>query len=453
MYISSQICGRQEIVRLLQIFAADEENLKKIIGLLFFLLVSLVGNVCAETMDNTIPLWNEAKIRNKIIVVSDIHLGVDDSFSETVKNKALFVDFLKHLQNTVDIKELVIDGDFLDEWYLPMNYPSYSDSDEFYQKCIANNQNVIDELKHIMASGIKLVYVPGNHDLLLDPDILEKALPGIVQARDARGLGVYYTGEKQNIAIEHGHRYDVFSAPDNVSNKVLCGNDDTILPPGYFYARYAASWVTEGRPVVTKNYPTIEKVPDQSDADQYGAYLYYAMLNAEFSRMTPTESFENKVFDMKIAGFNDTYSVQDMFPVLQPDGTISAPILYKDFQRTWDARQKENLVAVPVSFGESVFGALGFDYLAQQAKKQYLENQEKNIDVVVFGHSHIPHFLSLDNGKTYLNSGTWVDNNTSTKDQISRTFIIIEDGEKLNSSIFEYLPNGNVNDITRDMIR
>lgn len=61
--------------------------------------------------------------------------------------------------------------------------------------CGRNNQTVFDELKNVMASGIKLVYVLGNHDMLLESGMLDEALPGIVQPRDSKGLGVYYTGE------------------------------------------------------------------------------------------------------------------------------------------------------------------------------------------------------------------------------------------------------------------
>jgi UDP-2,3-diacylglucosamine pyrophosphatase LpxH len=114
-----------------------------------------------------------------------------------------------------------------------MNYPSYSDSDAFYRKSVSNNQAVFDELNRVMKAGIRLVYVPGNHDMLLSSGILDEALPGIVQARDAKGLGVYYTGTNQNVAIEHGHRYDVFSAPDSLSNRAICG-ENTLLPAGLF---------------------------------------------------------------------------------------------------------------------------------------------------------------------------------------------------------------------------
>ena len=191
--------------------------------------------------------------------------------------------------------------------------------------CGRNNQTVFDELKNVMASGIKLVYVLGNHDMLLESGILDEALPGIVQPRDSKGLGVYYTGDRREIAIEHGYRYDVFSVP--------------------------------------------------------------------------LEGFEDKVFDIKIDGYNGRYSIKDMFPDIQADGTISAPVLYKDFQRTWQERQQINQVKVKNEFVEAVAGILSREYFFNQAKTQYLQNPDGNIDVVVFGHTHVPNFQKVDGGK------------------------------------------------------
>ena len=408
-----------------------------------------------QVLSSATPLWKSTdSSRTKSVVISDLHLGVDDSFSEDVTNKPILIDFLKRLEVSSDVKELVIAGDFLDEWYLPMNYAAYSDSDAFYQKVITNNQDVIDELANVMKSGIQLVYAPGNHDMLLSSGILDKALPGIVQARDADGLGVYYTGNSQNVAIEHGHRYDVFSAPDSYSNKDLTNGEKTILPPGYYYARYAASWVTEGRPSNEMNYPKIDTVPDKSDTDQYGAYMYYYVLNSEFNRMTPNEKYTDKTFNMDIDGLHGSYSVADMFPVMQNDGTISAPVLYKNFQRTWEERQKDNLVSVPASFATSVAGATGSEFLRTQAQVQYLENKDKKIDVVVFGHTHIPDYLKLKDGKEYINSGTWVDHNTSCPDKTTRTFVVINSSSTATDALlYEYGEDGTVTDISQSMIR
>lgn len=392
-------------------------------------------------------LWAAGTARDKIVVISDLHLGIDDNYTETLANRPLLIEFLQRLQSTNDVRELVIAGDFLDEWYLPVYYPSYTDEKQFYQDVIATNQEVIDELNKVSKSGIKLVYVPGNHDMLLAAEVLQEALPNIVQARDAKGLGAYYTGDRNEIVIEHGHRYDVFSAPDTVSNAQLCGNDQTILPAGYFYARYAATWVLEGRPVVAKDLPVLMAVPDKSDADQYGAYLYYALLKNISSRMTPNESLDQKIFDMHIAGFNDAYSYLDFYPAQQADGTISAPVLFKNIQRTWAQRQSLNKIKLPNNFSEAVAGALDWEYYFGQAKTQYLENSNENVDVVLFGHTHVPIYQDLGNGQYYLNTGTWVDHNTDYP-EATRTFAVITTGKKDTTALYRYGQDGTVSDIS-----
>ncbi len=400
--------------------------------------------------DTTTALWETSTSKDKIVVISDIHLGIDDSYTETLSNRQLLIDFLQHLQNTSDVRELVIAGDFLDEWYLPVYFPSYTDVAQFYKDVIANNQSVIDEFNKVADSGIKLVYVPGNHDMLLEAEVLTQAMPKIVQAREVAGLGTYYTGDRNEIAIEHGHRYDVFSAPDTVTNAELCGNDDTIFPAGYFYARYAATWVIEGRPSVKKDLPVVTTIPDKSDTDQYGAYIYYALLNNISSRMTPNEGLDEKIFDMHIAGFNDSYTYLDFYPVQQDDGTISAPVLFKNIQRTWEERQKSNKIKVPNSFIEAVSGTLESEYYFNQAKTQYLDNPEETVDVVVFGHTHIPVYRDLGEGSYYINDGTWIDDNINYPDA-PRTFTVITTGEQDAATIYSYAEDGSLRDISADV--
>lgn len=406
----------------------------------------------ADAPKSAPALWEAGDTRNKIVVISDIHIGIDDKYAETVKNRPLLIDFLKRLQSTTDVRELVIDGDFLDEWFLPVYYPSYTDVQQFYKDVIANNQGVIDELNNVIDSGIKLIYIPGNHDMTQENDVLQEAIPEIVQIRDAKGLGTYYTGDRNEIAIEHGHRYDVFSAPDTVTNAKLCGNEDTILPAGYFYARYAATWVLEGRPKVEKNLPVVTNVPDKSNTDQYGAYIYYSLLKDISARMTPKEDLEEKIFDMHMAGFDDTYTYLDFYPVQQADGTISAPVLFRNIQRTWDERQKVNQVKVPNSFLEAVSGTLDQEYYFKQAKVQYLENPNENVDVVLFGHTHVPTYRAMDNEKYYINQGTWIDHNTSYP-EATRTFAVITTGEKTTAGLYKYEEDGSVTDIAASVSR
>ncbi|HBT63547.1 MAG TPA: metallophosphoesterase, partial [Ruminococcaceae bacterium] len=145
---------------------------------------SNTGASVSDAPEGVAALWEAGGTRDKIVVISDIHLGIDDSYTEMVKNRPLLIEFLRHLQSTTDVRELVIAGDFLDEWFLPVYYPSYTDESQFYKDVIANNQSVIDELNNVIDSGIKLVYVPGNHDMTLEAGVLQEAIPNIVQARD-----------------------------------------------------------------------------------------------------------------------------------------------------------------------------------------------------------------------------------------------------------------------------
>ena len=407
---------------------------------------SNTGASVSDAPEGVAALWEAGGTRDKIVVISDIHLGIDDSYTEMVKNRPLLIEFLRHLQSTTDVRELVIAGDFLDEWFLPVYYPSYTDESQFYKDVIANNQSVIDELNNVIDSGIKLVYVPGNHDMTLEAGVLQEAIPNIVQARDTKGLGAYHTGDRNEIVIEHGHRYDVFSAPDTVTNAELCGNDDTILPAGYFYARYAATWVLEGRPTVEKDLPVVTDVPDKTDTDQYGAYIYYSLLKGISSRMTPNESLDEKIFDMHIAGFDDAYTYLDFYPAQQEDGTISAPVLFKNIQRSWAERQTLNNIKVPNSFIEAVAGTLDWEYYLEQAKAQYLDNPDENVDVVVFGHTHVPSYQDMGDGRYYLNDGTWIDNNTDYPDA-TRTFAVITTGNKDMAALYRFTEDGSIIDI------
>jgi UDP-2,3-diacylglucosamine pyrophosphatase LpxH len=392
-------------------------------------------------------LWKADTSKDKIVVISDVHLGIRDDYTEDLANRPLLVNFLKQLQATKDVRELVIAGDFLDEWYLPFNYPSITDETSFYKGVIANNREVINELNKVADSGIKLVYVVGNHDMTLSTGVLQDAMPRIVQPRDSVGLGVYYTGDRNEIAIEHGHRYDPFSAPDTVTNAAICENANTIFPAGYFYARYAASWVLEGRPAVTKNLPVVTTVPDRTNTDQFGAYLYYRTLAGISARITPKEDPSAPVFDMHTSGFNGKFTYLDFYPAQQSDGRISAPVLFKDIQRTWQQRQTINQVAVPNTFIEALGGAQDWSYYYTQAKTQYLQNPDRNVDVVVFGHTHVPQYRALGNGKVYVNDGTWIDHNTDSP-AATRTFAVITTGSQDTSAVFMYQPDGTIADIT-----
>lgn len=126
-----------------------------------------------------------------------------------MKNRPLLISFLKRIQTERRADEVVINGDFLDQWFLLGNYEACTDSDEFYKQVAENNREGIDEFRNLIESG--------NHDMTLSHKTLEDILPGIIQSRDVRGLGRYRTGRRGEIVIEQSRRYDMFCAPDILS--------------------------------------------------------------------------------------------------------------------------------------------------------------------------------------------------------------------------------------------
>jgi hypothetical protein len=92
--------------------------------------------------------------RSQIVVISDMHLGVDDAFAETEENKQPLADFLGLIRNSPNVKELVIAGDLVDEWFLPMSYVMPETEAALVDAIVANNRSVFDAFNNIIGDGI-----------------------------------------------------------------------------------------------------------------------------------------------------------------------------------------------------------------------------------------------------------------------------------------------------------
>lgn len=409
------------------------------------LMASSLGACAVQPV--ALPLWQNATAQGaqRILVISDIHLGVDDSFGETTRNKALLVDFLKR-SAVSKIDQIVIAGDFLDEWYLPATYASPADSRTFYRKVKENNAEVFAAFQKVMSSGVTLTYVPGNHDMLLDQQILAELLPGIKQARDVQGLGSLRTGARSEIVVEHGHRYDGGASPDSLSNKDIMDDQGSILPFGYFATRMIVTSVVEGKSAPKKELPVIP-APVNPSKDQLEAYAYYKLWSKLVSDYPIAAGFDAEIFDAGFAGYRGKVSLGDLIPVLQADGSIAAR-LFPDLQQRWEALQKANGVAKPNSFASALTMAFNHELLDEQAQKQHFQ-VDPGTDVVVFGHSHVPMVTQLSNydrPKTYANSGTWIDHSLNGP---TGTFVAIESGSQSTEiRVLQYLSDGSVREVT-----
>ena len=374
----------------------------------------------------------------KTIVISDLHLGLDDRISEDVRNRPKLADFIDKIRVERMADELVIAGDFLDQWFYPGSAELPRDSREFYLACAKNNQVVVDALVRLIESGIPVVYVPGNHDMTMTYEVLAEIVPGIRQARDVPGLGRYRTGVRGEVVIEHSHRYEIMCAPDTVTNADLVEYGFPMLPPGYFFARVGVQSVAEGvyldkdrRAACRKDLPELPK-PNPSDELACAAYAYWKVWADIINDWYPVEEGMDDAF-VKVAvdGLAGEFSLNDLLPSMQPDGSLSAP-LYRDLVNNWDEVQRRNLVPAPVSAAHSLKHAADNEERIEELPARVYFDVDPTVDVVVFGHTHVPgykDFTGYDRPKVFANSGTWVDDNMDDPANTA-TFVLVESTAK-----------------------
>jgi UDP-2,3-diacylglucosamine pyrophosphatase LpxH len=373
------------------------------------------------------PFTNGGNERNMIVVLSDLHLGADIAYAECNKNRSSLQKLLKQINTSPNIKELVVAGDLLDEWFVPATVDTYAGKDQrdFVQRIATTNKDVIDEFNDIIKSGkILVTYVPGNHDLTITAGNINLILPGINQVRDKeQGLGTYSPADYPKIAIEHGHRYNFFCAPDPISNQDVAPG--TIMPPGYFFTRIAALHVLENDPQPGDIMQTV--TPNISgNKSQSLLFAYWKLWEWAINYLPIKEKFDEKIIVTNVDGFTEKYAVNDLLPYQLTAGGQLDVTLFKGIQDTWNQRQILNKVAVNIPTAQAIAKASSAEETDNQAVAQYFMNPNSDKRIVIFGHTHVAKIISSNDGNgqksIYANSGTWIDHNP---DLTTMNFIVI----------------------------
>ncbi|WP_434501739.1 metallophosphoesterase [Prevotella sp.] len=437
----------------------------KKISFLFLLFASLFVACSTDNdvakVDNPFDPSSEladSVLRNKIVVISDLHLGNDLAYSENVKHLNRLNQFLKEVRASSTIKELVIAGDMFDEWYIPSRTNTYENKSQsdFILKTVAANKAIFDVLNGIITDKkIKVTYIPGNHDMGFTPANIDLAMPGVNQARDAgrNGLGTYHPDNYPEIAIEHGHRYDFFS--DLTLDEADPNVKGTTFAPGYFFARIAANSFVN--PIAIGNRTRVPDVVlnNKKDPEQVSKYVYYKLWKQVLdSVIYVNDNFDDKIITTNVDNFTKTYSINDVLPYNDANGNIQMKMYNGLFtQEAWNNRMKANDVKVMTPIDSAIIGSLKTQYVDDQSYTQYFSSVDKqNIRVVIFGHTHIPKMISYNKNNhscVYANTGTWEDrksrirNNNIDQDSINMNFVVITPNKTnhkmLNIKLYKYL--------------
>nr|NQU91213.1 metallophosphoesterase [Bacteroidota bacterium] len=406
------------------------KNISKLLNVYGLLLLFFVLASCKksdQTSPAINPFSNGGSERNMIVIMSDMHIGADTSYSECKVNLGPLEKMLKQIKAAPNVKELIIGGDLVDEWFVPADINTYQGNDQadFVQRLATANKGVFDAINSIIQEGkILVTYVPGNHDLTITAASIELILPGVNQARDnVLGLGTYSPVSHPQIAYEHGHRYNFFCAPDPYSNQDIAPG--TILPPGYFFTRIAALFVKQHFPSPGDTLPVVTQ-NSSGDESQNLLFKYWKTWHETVTMFPITNRFDEKIIVTNMNGFTGNFSVDDVVPYQSSPGGYIDVDLYKGIQEKWSDRENHNHVAVHITTAHAIDSVMSSTFTDYQANQQYFLNPASDVRIVVFGHTHVPRIdagISHDGKKCiYANSGTWIDNN---KPNTTMNFVVI----------------------------
>jgi UDP-2,3-diacylglucosamine pyrophosphatase LpxH len=392
--------------------------------------------------------------RTKYVVVSDIHIGdsraTDNGYNWFSDNVTEFKSFLDDIAGNAQIKELIIAGDLFDEWEMPVNVRPFTGtvttSDEFFQSCAnaPTMKAVIDKLNLIADGGlIRLVYIPGNHDMLMSETAMKKIFPNAVwagtpnSAGGISGTGLY--SPETGISIEHGHIYDFYNAPDPLTQT------GSHLPPGYFVSRMYSTKMISGKHMAS------------AKADFWGNAFFYGSWEVVLYQIFATLKPDIPAIITGIDGYSNPYTY------------AQARDLYfnADIAGRWNQRQAMNGVYSPEDEVSALLAGAGiwiWGDLQVAAQQQYF--LPKRAEIVVFGHTHMAllkgynkynnEILSASESvpaeaqlgpatKIYANSGTWANKSQTPKGFSNRTYVVISPAQTTSGldtvSLYQYDPD------------
>jgi len=364
-------------------------------------------------------------VRNAIVCISDVHMGDHRAnagqYSWFGKNKVALENFLDSVNHNLEVRQLVILGDLFDEWVVPYSvYPfnpqiGINNSKEYFM-AIADaptNKGIVDKLRSIAANPeIELVYVPGNHDMLITKDILDDIIPSISWAGDVPGLGLHKPVD--HVVMEHGHRYDFFNTPQPL---VDTGH---MLPPGYFVSRLFAQGMIENRSRANK-----QQLNSMGSFEFHVAWwLVWEHIINGFDMQEPI--YGDTLIKMGgIGGYKSPFSFKEAYEMYA-----------NDIEKLWPQTQQINNVPHPIYV---LFALWNGHHLTDAVTEEYIHQSGglQEYDIIAFGHSHIPLINvypdNQDYTQVYVNTGSWVDADKSPA--AVRTFAVIKPADWTGSDI------------------
>ncbi|MBI4743933.1 MAG: metallophosphoesterase [Actinobacteria bacterium] len=368
--------------------------------------------------------------KGKAIIVSDVHLGFDNS------NEDDFSQFLKSLLKTKsEDSHLIINGDFVDFWR--------AEPLEVYLRAIEFTTN---NLKPLKENGWNIYYVVGNHDYCLkniadsknlfdvlaqhfDVEIVYPAL--LINACPERSRRNFKT---KKVLVTHGDIVDFMYTFDAISNQNFPELPFTILDD---IIRNLS------RQDVYKFYDWIYR-QDETTITEYETFFSQkpatiAKLIFNFLRSPLVQQIadrEDEKVPLKI--FGNVKVKVDSFSVWRNEMNLSKDIMT---QIITDILANKEIIDLDL---KEIYGHLG-----KALKEKWVPIKNEKFDRIVVGHFHEPRphrkakrIKDRDLNSTVFDDGSWVKSseiyNTYVKifdDKISLNQFISGSKEKILSKV------------------
>jgi len=371
-------------------------------------MLILLANVC--TLDAIAGPGSAQLIR----VASDIHAG--SCWAADAKQHDALFQFLAETSRagtslgTAGIDALVLNGDVLDFWLLPVNrtVPSYS---RMLQEGIDSGDSGFDMARFRALLGA--LHMPvhedaGNHDNFLDAG----RAASMFQPRAPQLVWEGPWLRKWAIAFQHGHAQTLFNAvPPNT----------TLLPMGYFVTRAVASFAC-----ISQN--RVSGILSRALIDILGT----AIIDLAAIEILATEHvFERLIRSVLFHSTTGNLPVDlGNVPVVGIERADLMPLAERPEVRNYTLEDMAHdyrgmLSRFVERMGRGTVSQMLQAELSGSLLDDYVGRTNTEDDMVVLGHTHIPDLrvvkrdlpgVSVSQDVLVANSGAWVDNQQSYLD-------------------------------------
>lgn len=226
----------------------------------------------------------------ELFVISDLHIGGKPSdlpgdrgfrINTHVDTLTEFIEeIVARARVTGRRTELVINGDFID--FLAEEVPSdgirrsfidnQQDAVETFDAIAARERPLFDALCTLLASGIALTIVLGNHDIELSLPAVRARLAALLRAGHQANYRFVYDGEAYTVGdvlIEHGNRYDEWNQVDFDGLRELrsaCSRDLQVTSGPRVEPPAGSELVIRVMNPIKQDYPFIDLLKPETDA-------------------------------------------------------------------------------------------------------------------------------------------------------------------------------------------